>query len=82
MYQISAHLVHRELRNATFEGDKMPTSIAFPDSGKESMLMCQGNQKIRNYLQGGPSGRRVRFVDIKLKVLMQSKLLIQSGAAG
>ena len=33
MYKISANLVHRELRNATFEGEKMPTSIRMPDSG-------------------------------------------------
>ena len=32
MYQISANLVHRELRNAIFEGKKMATSITFPDS--------------------------------------------------
>ena len=35
VYQISAYLVHRELRNATFEGEKMPTSIIFPDSALE-----------------------------------------------
>ena len=33
MYQISANLVYRELRNAIFEGKKLPTSITFPDSG-------------------------------------------------
>ena len=33
VYQISANLVRRELRNATFEGEKMPTSITLPDSG-------------------------------------------------
>ena len=32
MYKISANLVYRELRNATFEGEKMPTSIRMPDS--------------------------------------------------
>ena len=32
MYKISAILVHRELRNATFKGEKMPTSIKRPDS--------------------------------------------------
>ena len=36
MYQISANLVHRELRNATFEEEKMPTSIIMPDSAHES----------------------------------------------
>ena len=39
MNQIPANLVHGELRNATFEVKKMPTSIAFPDSGDN-----QGNQ--------------------------------------
>ena len=29
---IFAKYVHRELRNATFEGEKMPTSITFSDS--------------------------------------------------
>ena len=29
---MSAYLVHRELRNANFEGKKKPTSITFPDS--------------------------------------------------
>ena len=33
VYQISANLVHRELRNATFEGKKIATSIKRPDSG-------------------------------------------------
>ena len=33
VYQISANLVHRELRNATFEGEKMTTPIIRPDSG-------------------------------------------------
>ena len=33
MYQISAKLVHRELRNATFEEEKIATSIKRPDSG-------------------------------------------------
>ena len=32
MYQISANLVHRELRNATFEEKKIATSIKRPDS--------------------------------------------------
>ena len=32
VYQISANLVHRELRNATFEGRKIATSIKRPDS--------------------------------------------------
>ena len=36
MYQISANLVHRELRNTTFEGKKMPTSIAMLDSAHNS----------------------------------------------
>ena len=31
VYQISANLIHRELRNATFEGEKMPTLITLPD---------------------------------------------------
>ena len=32
MYQISANLVHRELRNATFKGKIIATSIKRPDS--------------------------------------------------
>ena len=32
VYQISANLVHRELRNETFEGKKIATSIKRPDS--------------------------------------------------
>ena len=32
VYQIYANLVHRELRNATFEGEKNATSIKMPDS--------------------------------------------------
>ena len=32
VYQISANVVHSKLRNATFEGQKMPTSIKRPDS--------------------------------------------------
>ena len=32
VHQISAHLVHRELRNATFKGEKTPTLIQLPDS--------------------------------------------------
>ena len=32
VYQISANLIHRELRNATFEGKKFATSIKRPDS--------------------------------------------------
>ena len=37
MYQISANLVHRELRNATFEGKKIATSIKRPDSGCDAL---------------------------------------------
>ena len=33
VYQISANLVHTELRNATFEGEKIATSIKRPYSG-------------------------------------------------
>ena len=32
MYQNDANLVHRELINAIFKGEKMPTSIKRPDS--------------------------------------------------
>ena len=32
-------------------------------------------------VQGGPSGRGIQFVDIKLKVPPQYQLIIQSGAA-
>ena len=32
VYQISTNLVHRELRNATFVGKKIATSIKRPDS--------------------------------------------------
>ena len=35
VYHISANLVHRGLRNTTFEGKKIPTSISFPDPGYE-----------------------------------------------
>ena len=40
MYQISANLVHRELRNATFEGKKIATSIKRPDSEFISTLLA------------------------------------------
>ena len=36
VYQISTNLVHIELRNATFEGKKIATSIKRPDSDKET----------------------------------------------
>ena len=38
VYQISADLVNRELRNATFERKKKPTSITLPDSTYDSLL--------------------------------------------
>ena len=36
VHQISTNLVHRKLRNTTFEGKKMPTSITLPDSTNKS----------------------------------------------
>ena len=44
MYTIFANLVHRELRNTTFEGEKMPTSITFPDSDYMT------RSEIKNYI--------------------------------
>ena len=43
MYQISANLVHRELRNATFEREKMPTSIKMPDSDHKIIILWSQN---------------------------------------
>ena len=39
MYPISANLVQRDLRNSTIEGEKIPTSITFPDSAYRPSLI-------------------------------------------
>ena len=72
MYQISANLVHRELRNATFEGEKMPTSITLPDSGHRShahppMKWCHVLSTRR--VEREPSWATVKFAGMKLKFL-------------
>ena len=46
VYQISANLVHRELRNAIFVGGKVPTSITFPDS-----VLLTGPERIKSRLK-------------------------------
>ena len=51
MYQISANLVHRELSNATFEGEKMPTSIKRPDSGQEVWRLLRNDSSTRSTSQ-------------------------------
>ena len=50
MYQISANLVHRELRNATFKGEKIATSIKRPDSGEYADENWPENERI--HIQG------------------------------
>ena len=42
MYKISANLVHRELRNAAFEGGKMATLITMPDSVPYGVVKVEG----------------------------------------
>ena len=73
MYPISANLVHRELRNATFEGEKMPTSITFPDSGHASVQLHKiySCYKEDHFLQ-----------IINLNVLQPPKLIYQEGSNG
>ena len=45
MKQISANLVHRELRNATFEGKKIATSIKRPDSADDAFYSIKIDRK-------------------------------------
>ena len=82
VYQISAHLVQRELRNATFEEEKMPTSIKRPDSVHKinshlwrlyqpklkTTEIILSNLDICGELQGDISGCSQGSVDIKTNV--------------
>ena len=53
MYQISFHLVHTELRNATFEGEKIATSIKRPDSDCDRTFVLLST-KASNQPDGSP----------------------------
>ena len=52
---MSANLIQRELRNATFVGKKMPTPITFPDCGYETTARVCPTEMLSYDLQGDPA---------------------------
>ena len=71
MYQISSHLVHRELRNATFEGEKIATSIKRPDSDPNHLCLSSIEAtKIKK--SASPAQGRMKAVDALIPTMAPS----------
>ena len=66
MYLISANLVHRELRNAAFEGKKIVTSIKRPDSADDGTFISVSPTQVHEQM-GHPVDERFNCTSLVCK---------------